>query len=60
MNGHPLDIIRQQDNELFNQVETTREMALKEIAQNRGLLYEADVVDACVKLLTEKKFSFRQ
>jgi HD-GYP domain-containing protein (c-di-GMP phosphodiesterase class II) len=37
-----------------------REMALKEIARNRGSLYEADVVDACVKLLTEKNFNFRQ
>jgi len=36
-----------------------REMALKEITRNRGSLYEADVVDACVKLLTEKDFKFR-
>jgi putative nucleotidyltransferase with HDIG domain len=37
-----------------------REMALEEISQNRGTLYEADVVDACVKLFTEKNFRFRQ
>jgi hypothetical protein len=37
-----------------------REMALEEISQNRGTLYETNVVDACVKLLTEKDFSFRQ
>ena len=36
------------------------EMALEEITRNRGSLYEADVVDACVKLLNEKNFSFRQ
>ena len=36
-----------------------REMALEEISQNRGSLYEADVVDACVKLFNEKNFSFR-
>ena len=36
-----------------------RDMALKEISQNRGVLYDADVVDACMKLLQEKNFQFR-
>ncbi|MCG6946370.1 MAG: HD domain-containing protein [Deltaproteobacteria bacterium] len=36
-----------------------RDMALKEICQNRGVLYDADVVDACMKLLQEKNFQFR-
>jgi putative nucleotidyltransferase with HDIG domain len=37
-----------------------RGMALEEISQNRGVLYDADVVDACMKLLQEKGFQFRQ
>jgi putative nucleotidyltransferase with HDIG domain len=37
-----------------------REMALEEIIKNRGVLYDPTVVDACVKLLTEKNFTFRQ
>lgn len=37
-----------------------RDMALKEISQNRGVLYDPDVVDACMKLLLEKDFQFRQ
>ncbi len=37
-----------------------REMAMNEISQNRGVLYDADVVDACLKLLKEKGFHFRQ
>jgi len=37
-----------------------REMALGEITKNRGILYDPSVVDACVKLLTKKNFSFRQ
>ena len=37
-----------------------REMALEEISKNRGSLYDPDVVDACIKLLTEKDFQFRQ
>ena len=36
-----------------------REMAIEEISQNRGVLYDADVVDACMKLLQEKNFQFR-
>jgi putative nucleotidyltransferase with HDIG domain len=36
-----------------------RDMALEEISQNRGALYDADVVDACMKLLQEKGFQFR-
>jgi HD-GYP domain-containing protein (c-di-GMP phosphodiesterase class II) len=31
--------------------------ALKEISQNRELLYAPEVVDACVKLFTEKGFT---
>jgi putative nucleotidyltransferase with HDIG domain len=37
-----------------------RDMALGEISQNRGVLYDPDVVDACMKLLQEKDFQFRQ
>lgn len=32
------------------------EKALEEISQNRGLLYDFRVVDACIKLFSEKKF----
>lgn len=32
--------------------------ALKEISRNRGVLYDPDVVDACLSLLTKKKFKF--
>ncbi|MFQ5812017.1 MAG: HD domain-containing phosphohydrolase [Anaerolineae bacterium] len=34
------------------------EKALEEISQNRGVLYNAEVVDACLKLFTEKGFAF--
>ena len=37
-----------------------RDMAIEEISQNRGVLYDADVVDACMKLFQEKDFQFRQ
>jgi PAS domain S-box-containing protein len=33
--------------------------ALKEISKNRGILYDPQVVDACLKLFTEKKFRFK-
>jgi putative nucleotidyltransferase with HDIG domain len=32
--------------------------ALEEISENRGRLYDPEVVDACLKLLTEKGFEF--
>jgi len=32
------------------------DIALEEIAQNRGILYDPDVVDACLKLVREKGF----
>ena len=32
--------------------------ALEEISQNRGVLYDADVVDACLKLFAENRFEF--
>jgi HD-GYP domain-containing protein (c-di-GMP phosphodiesterase class II) len=32
--------------------------ALKEISRNRGVLYDPDVVDACLILLSKKKFKF--
>ena len=32
--------------------------ALKEISQNRGILYDSEVVDACLKLFKEKEFKF--
>jgi len=34
------------------------EAALAEITENRGILYEEKVVDACVKLFREKQYSF--
>ena len=33
--------------------------ALDEISKNRGILYDPEVVDACLKLFTEKNFKFR-
>ena len=32
--------------------------ALKEISQNRGILYDPEVVDTCIKLFKEKGFKF--
>ena len=32
--------------------------ALEEISRGRGILYDADVVDACLKVFTEKGFKF--
>ena len=32
--------------------------ALEEISQNRGILYDPEVVDACLRLFTEKGFTF--
>jgi len=32
--------------------------ALEEITQNRGILYDPDVVDVCLKLFKEKEFKF--
>ena len=32
--------------------------ALEEISQNRGVLYDPEVVDACLRLFTEKGFRF--
>ena len=34
------------------------DQALEEISQNRGVLYDPEVVDVCVKLFTEKTFQF--
>ena len=34
--------------------------ALKEISTNKNKLYDAKVVDACVKLFKKKKFSFKE
>jgi PAS domain S-box-containing protein len=34
--------------------------ALEEISQNRGILYDPEVVDACIRLFTEKGFTFRE
>ncbi|GAG54171.1 unnamed protein product, partial [marine sediment metagenome] len=32
--------------------------ALKEISKNRGVLYDPEIVDACLKLFREKGFKF--
>ncbi len=34
--------------------------SLEEISQNRGILYDPEVVDACLKLFTEKGFKFEK
>jgi HD-GYP domain-containing protein (c-di-GMP phosphodiesterase class II)/sensor domain CHASE-containing protein len=34
------------------------DIALEEIKKNKGILYDTAAVDACVKLFTEKEFSF--
>ena len=34
--------------------------ALEEISQNKGILYDASVVDACMKLFTKKRFKFKK
>jgi HD-GYP domain-containing protein (c-di-GMP phosphodiesterase class II) len=34
------------------------EKALEKISQNRGILYDTKVVDACLKLFKEKRFRF--
>ena len=36
------------------------EPALEEITRNKGILYDADPVEACVKLFTEKGFRFEE
>ncbi len=33
--------------------------ALEQISRNRGILYDPNVVDACVRLFTEKGFEFQ-
>ena len=33
--------------------------ALEEIIQNRGILYDSEVVDVCVKLFKEKGFKIK-
>jgi PAS domain S-box-containing protein/putative nucleotidyltransferase with HDIG domain len=35
-------------------------LAIEEISNNRGTLYDKDVADACMKLFKEEKFSFHQ
>ncbi len=35
-------------------------LALEEITKDKGILYDTEVVDACLKLFTEKKFEFEQ
>jgi putative nucleotidyltransferase with HDIG domain len=32
--------------------------ALEEVSQNKGILYDPEVVDACLRLFTEKRFTF--
>ena len=33
-------------------------LALEEISKHKGILYDQEVVDVCVKLFTKKKFGF--
>ncbi len=32
--------------------------ALEEISKNKGILYDPEVADACIKLFKEKEFKF--
>lgn len=34
--------------------------ALDEISKNKGRIYDADVVDACLELFTEKGYKFKE
>jgi HD-GYP domain-containing protein (c-di-GMP phosphodiesterase class II) len=34
--------------------------ALEEIIQNRGIFYDPEVVDACLKLFKEESFKFQR
>jgi len=34
------------------------EKALEEISQNKGILYDPEIVDICLKLFKEKGFKF--
>jgi len=34
--------------------------ALEEISQNKGILYDEKVVEACVRLFMEKNFEFEE
>jgi HD-GYP domain-containing protein (c-di-GMP phosphodiesterase class II) len=34
------------------------ELAFEEITKNRGILYDPEVVDACVRLFSMKRFTF--
>jgi len=36
------------------------EKALEEISQNKAILYDPDVVNACLKIFAEKKYTFKQ
>ncbi len=35
-------------------------VALEEISKNRGILYDCEVADACLRLFAEKRFEFRK
>lgn len=37
-----------------------KDKALEEISRNRGVLYDSNVVDACLKVFTEKGFKFER
>ena len=39
--------------------EMDMETAIEELRSNKGILYDARVVDACIKLITEKGFDFK-
>jgi HD-GYP domain-containing protein (c-di-GMP phosphodiesterase class II) len=34
--------------------------ALEEISKNKGILYDKEIVDCCVRLFTEKVFKFKR
>ncbi|GAI73066.1 unnamed protein product, partial [marine sediment metagenome] len=35
------------------------EKVLEEIQNNKGRLYDPEIVEACLKIITDKKFSFK-
>jgi len=52
------DVVKAMSSLRPHQVSCGLDKALEEISQNRGILYDPEVADACLKLFTEKGFVF--
>ena len=52
------DIVEAMSSHRHYQVARGIDKALEEILQNRGVLYDPNAVDTCLKLFTEKGFRF--